>query len=1178
MRKTGLICTIFLFTFSLKAQYSQRLLVDTFPKLAYNSTLEMVSDGSSFVVNANGITANGILQSTLVSVDTSGNVIWRYIDPVNHSFEEILKSDSFIYAWDGTYVIKLNYYTGQYIWKSPLLWSFELSLVDYDKTKFFYALKPTNGIIFLDKATGTIADTFGGVRTGGIAVDSMGKIYGGRDNIFTKYDPDNNCQPIWSDTIHDINADVSSIYLDKAQNLYVLSSNYTGILGRGQVDKINPNTGDSIWRNVMPVTWGNLYNSYTVLGAFADDGNNLDIAWTDVSSTYGSLIMQQISKGSGNTNWLASDSTPGYKTLIGEAGASVLAIDTNGDIYITGSYYEPHGDFPSAFILSKINGANGDAIFNNGFTLSPPNLNVASNTYAGGVGRGLALKNGSVYVFSLLQAGEDTINYNFGSDEYVAFMKGSAVNGQINTLRFLNSKNKFSSNVARIEPYENNTFIAISQIGRCGVVSLYDNNLNEIWARQFVADYYLTPSDVQVHNSKIYVSATSTTTVQNPIAIAHMYVLDGAGNLLHYAHDYLTVLGYGGPTQILPLKNRIVGTFGGAAVAICDTNGILLNDLNNSGSSYLQQELQPYQRMAYNDTAFYFANWSESPDSLRIKTVHTSSIDSINIYNSYINTATAGSSKILYNGWMYEHWDSIKPYTALVDLNLNDTVWLNYATRDSAPLTDLPGIESYISVWDSGSAVYSLASTDTSNYTGSLLKNTGFEARKIDFNTGRTLWAFKYQNDTIHRFLQLNDVAYNNYYKKVICAGFRQRIVGADTIADLIAFSISTDGAMTDTFILPGVHSSSNTITRVISLGRYGNFICGTYEDSTGMQAGFLARLENTIASGDSVWPGDANEDGIVDVNDLFSIGVAYGQSGASRAVTAINWAPQFAHNWVSAQPGGVNDKFADCNGDGIINATDTLAIIQNFNLTHARGVPSPSYINGQPALSLYPHPGSTNAGSMITCDIILGNSSLPVEDIYGIAFQLNVDPLYINDNSVNVNYSASWLANENNFLDVVKRVSTTTYTALVGTDHLNKSGWGKIGQLSFTLNNNVTPELLYNAITLSSITAVDTALNTLTVNRDTAFSNAIAGIADNSGFNPIQIYPNPAENNLVIETYQLMDQSMLTIIDITGKQIITMPLLKDKTVIDVSRFTDGFYIVEINIGGSIRRASFVKQ
>jgi len=80
----------------------------------------------------------------------------------------------------------------------------------------------------------------------------------------------------------------------------------------------------------------------------------------------------------------------------------------------------------------------------------------------------------------------------------------------------------------------------------------------------------------------------------------------------------------------------------------------------------------------------------------------------------------------------------------------------------------------------------------------------------------------------------------------------------------------------------------------------------------------------------DCVWPGDADNNSVVNSSDLLPIAVSYGATGPMRANASQQWMGQPATNWNSFFNGSINHKHADTNGDGILNGNDLTALNSN--------------------------------------------------------------------------------------------------------------------------------------------------------------------------------------------------------------------------------------------------------
>jgi len=86
-----------------------------------------------------------------------------------------------------------------------------------------------------------------------------------------------------------------------------------------------------------------------------------------------------------------------------------------------------------------------------------------------------------------------------------------------------------------------------------------------------------------------------------------------------------------------------------------------------------------------------------------------------------------------------------------------------------------------------------------------------------------------------------------------------------------------------------------------------------------------------------NVWPGDTNNDGIVNINDVSVVGLYLGYGAKKgnfrsfkRLEASTKWFPQSCLAWDS-----LAITYADCDGDGEITINDMLVIPLNFGKTH---------------------------------------------------------------------------------------------------------------------------------------------------------------------------------------------------------------------------------------------------
>jgi len=132
---------------------------------------------------------------------------------------------------------------------------------------------------------------------------------------------------------------------------------------------------------------------------------------------------------------------------------------------------------------------------------------------------------------------------------------------------------------------------------------------------------------------------------------------------------------------------------------------------------------------------------------------------------------------------------------------------------------------------------------------------------------------------------------------------------------------VSISFRMKDT--APVGSSTRLTIIKVKAYNSNGEDIRLMIEDVGGVEC----KLE---VGGIAVWPGDTNNDGIVDEHDILPIGIYWLKTGPKRDVVDIRFKAQAARPWTPAAA-----TYADADGNGIIDAREILVIGRNWGATH---------------------------------------------------------------------------------------------------------------------------------------------------------------------------------------------------------------------------------------------------
>ena len=192
----------------------------------------------------------------------------------------------------------------------------------------------------------------------------------------------------------------------------------------------------------------------------------------------------------------------------------------------------------------------------------------------------------------------------------------------------------------------------------------------------------------------------------------------------------------------------------------------------------------------------------------------------------------------------------------------------------------------------------------------------------------------------------------------------------------------------------------------------------------------FLSLVLSTFhLSAQNVWPGDVNQNGIVNQLDLLYIGWAYGAEGEPRAIQGTDWEayPVPLIEWSNQFPDGSNFYYADANGDGTVNDTD-IDVITTLNYNKSNSLSGPEgYLNAppdseHPALYLEVVSSEVLLGEPIQIDLYLGDADIPVDNFHGIALDINYDSEY-NSRFSSVDYNedpTSWVQPGSDYFDFV--------------------------------------------------------------------------------------------------------------------------------------------------------------
>lgn len=390
--------------------------------------------------------------------------------------------------------------------------------------------------------------------------------------------------------------------------------------------------------------------------------------------------------------------------------------------------------------------------------------------------------------------------------------------------------------------------------------------------------------------------------------------------------------------------------------------------------------------------------------------------------------------------------------------------------------------------------------------------------------------------------------------------------LGADTVlcASSVTFTSTVGGVPPYAYLW-----SNSAVLPFITVTNSGSYAV-TVTDGQGCTGSDTISVTFLSNCGE-VWPGDANSDGVANNADVLAVGIGYGYQGPTRPNASLVWVGQQAANWNVFLASGTDLKHADCNGDGIINAADTIAISLNYGLTHPKR--EKESLPSDPSLYFEFDVDSVAAGQVLIAKVMLGRDTLPVDSAYGIAFSINYNTMLVDSGSAKLDLGTSWLGTQGtDMIGFVKdRYSSSKVdAAITRIDQINRNnGFGQIGAVSMTMKDDISGkdriqamlQLYYSDVVLLTATETQVAVN---LERDSmlVYDDALGTQFTNRPAE-IKIYPNPMNDQLTVYSDVVIEE--IKVIDLIGQTLFeTTGTISQQTSISTIDWTPGTYLISV--------------
>lgn len=345
----------------------------------------------------------------------------------------------------------------------------------------------------------------------------------------------------------------------------------------------------------------------------------------------------------------------------------------------------------------------------------------------------------------------------------------------------------------------------------------------------------------------------------------------------------------------------------------------------------------------------------------------------------------------------------------------------------------------------------------------------------------------------------------------------------------------------------------------------------------------------------DCVFPGDANKDGEANFYDLLDLGVGNGLSGPARPNATIEWVGQLAPDWPQETVEGVNYKHLDCDGNGIIDNDDALAITTNYTPMDA---PNPTAEASAPLIyidfdqdTIYINSDTLSANIHVTAHLKIGNQTLPAESVYGLALYLGYSSDLVYEDSIDVAYNESsffgpsdevyWLPN-NQYAEEQMDLGITRI------DGTSVGGYGPIGEIDYIINSDILDGRIDDGdahfiVSVNGVKMIDSIGNVLDINLENTPSTLVFAKVDTETTNTnnpelaqrVDLFPNPATDKVVLR-FSDLDAEYLEVFNNFGQTLLEKNINDPQIELNTKDWNAGIYFVKIKTAEGVVSKRFV--
>lgn len=338
------------------------------------------------------------------------------------------------------------------------------------------------------------------------------------------------------------------------------------------------------------------------------------------------------------------------------------------------------------------------------------------------------------------------------------------------------------------------------------------------------------------------------------------------------------------------------------------------------------------------------------------------------------------------------------------------------------------------------------------------------------------------------------------------------------------------------------------------------------------------------------VWPGDTNGDWRANQYDLLNLGLGFGETGPPRESFPIEgeptaWAPNTSADWAYWTNTSVNFKHLDCDGDGVVEASDVDAIIKNYRPDYDF---APVTTPGAPPVFLafssevVEWDNTTGDNIVLRAKLMVGTEEVPVENLHGIALDFTYPFELMEEGGITAETTedSPLLGLPEDLLSVkydLFNVGLGRYDLAASRQStIGVTGAGAIFDLSFIVSGDIIDGLNEPIssfeIAVERVRMVNAEGDSITYSLGEPATVSIINskLANNSNIPlaaKIKLFPNPVQSSFNLQSSGALIDA-IELYDSQGRRLEQRKVKTNQTTIDVKDLNRGLYWLKVQVDG----------